>query len=69
MFKEPTVRHTQALWREKYQQTLRISDALALAVALALSQLIRFGLGDGFLPLESIPVPYWLVGVILGLAW
>ena len=69
MFKEPTVRHTQALWREKYQQTLRISDALALVVALVLSQLIRFGLGDGFLPLESIPVPYWLVGVLLGFAW
>lgn len=51
---ELTVRHTQAMWREKYQQTLRISDALALALALALSQLIRFGLGDGFLLLESI---------------
>lgn len=69
MFKEPMVRHTQTLWRERYQQTLRISDALGLAVALALSQLIRFGSGDGFLALGLIPVPYWLVGVILGFAW
>lgn len=69
MFKQPTGRRAQTQWRETYQRTLRIFDALGLAAALALSQLIRFGSGADFLPLESMPIPYWVVGVALGVVW
>lgn len=69
MFREPSAQRKRALWREKYQNQLRLYDAAALVVALAGSQLVRFGGEPEALSLESFAVPYWLIGAVLAAAW
>ena len=65
--KNMTVR--PAAWREAHIRSLRRVDAVALAATIVLTQLMRFGLEEGSLPFGGVPVPYWLVGIVLGTAW
>ncbi|PLC13214.1 polyprenyl glycosylphosphotransferase [Kocuria flava] len=58
-----------AAWRERYIAAMRRADALAVAGALALTQLVRFGSGQDRLELGPVPVPYWAVGLVLAAAW
>lgn len=70
-----------ATWRDDYVQTLRKVDAVMITVTVAAAQLIRFGFDgktlplDGFgfdknaSPLDGYGLPYWFVGLMLGLVW
>ncbi|MFI7583273.1 sugar transferase [Kocuria sp. M1N1S27] len=58
-----------ATWRAIHIRSLRRVDAVALATTIVLTQLLRFGLEEGSLPFGGVPVPYWLVGAVLGTAW
>ncbi|MCM3687823.1 nucleoside-diphosphate sugar epimerase/dehydratase [Kocuria rosea] len=58
-----------AAWREDHIARLRRADAAALAAALLLTQLLRFGTDHGRLALGGLTVTYWLVGAVLGVAW
>lgn len=69
MFREPSAHRKRALWRERYQDQLRLYDAVALVAALAGSQLVRFGGASGALSLETVAVPYWVVGAVLAAVW
>ena len=61
--------HRHLSWRESYQTELRIYDAVSLVIALAAAQALRFGWLQGLLQVDELPVPYWLVGVMLALVW
>lgn len=69
MYKDSATRKSRVSWRQKYQNRLRLADAITLAGAVTLSQLLRFGSSDGALPIESGPVPYWILGIALGIVW
>ncbi|MDO4919634.1 sugar transferase [Kocuria sp.] len=69
MFKQATHTHHHASWRRSYQRELRAYDALSLLVALTIAQALRFGWLEGLLHLENLPVPYWLVGLLLAVLW
>lgn len=56
-------------WQDKYVRTVRSTDALMMALTVAAAQLIRFGVDGGTLTLNRFGIPYWLVGVSLGLVW
>ncbi|MFI7484310.1 sugar transferase [Kocuria sp. M1R5S2] len=56
-------------WRKSYVRLMLTSDALALVLTLAATQLIRFQLENAGLHLGAVSVPYWAVGVALALAW
>ncbi|MEX5237800.1 sugar transferase [Kocuria arenosa] len=61
--------HLPAAWRDVYVSRVRIVDAAVIAITVAVAQLLRFGFGSGELKFETFAVPYWCVGVILGVAW
>ena len=69
MFQKASHKHKHLSWRESYQRELRVYDAVALVIALAAAQALRFGRLQGLLQLDELPIPYWLVGVLLGLGW
>lgn len=50
---------------------LRLIDAAAIIVAILCAQLLRFGglAGSSDLSVNSVQVPYWLVGVTLAVVW
>ncbi|MEX5256869.1 sugar transferase [Kocuria arenosa] len=56
-------------WQDNYLRTVRAMDAATMALTVAAAQLIRFGLDGGTLLVQGIRLPYWGVGVLLGLAW
>ncbi|WP_241482856.1 sugar transferase [Kocuria rosea] len=58
-----------ASWQDNYVRTVRTTDATALALTVAAAQLIRFGFESGTLFVRGWGLPYWGVGVLLGLAW
>ena len=58
-----------ASWQDNYVRTVRTTDAAALALTVAATQLIRFGFESGTLTVRGLGLPYWGVGVLLGLAW
>ncbi|KUG56715.1 polyprenyl glycosylphosphotransferase [Kocuria rosea subsp. polaris] len=68
MLKQTTATRSTA-WRENYVNSLRRIDAVALALAVGAAQIARFGFDDKVLPLENAPMPYWLVGLLLAIAW
>lgn len=55
-------------WRQTYLDNVRKTDALVLVITVAAAQLIRFGF-DGDAPVDGLPLPYWSLGVLLGLSW
>ena len=69
VFQKASHKHKHLSWRESYQRELRLYDAVALVIALAAAQALRFGRLQGLLQLDELPIPYWLVGVLLGLGW
>ena len=69
VFQKASHKHKHLSWRESYQRELRVYDAVALVIALAAAQALRFGRLQGLLQLDELPIPYWLVGVLLGLGW
>ena len=69
MYKESVAHRERALWRGKYQRQLRYYDAAALVIALGGSQLLRFGGNPGALSLDSLAVPYWVIGIMLAAVW
>ena len=69
MFKEASRKHKHLSWRENYQRELRIYDAVSLLLAVAIAQALRFGWLQGLLQLEDLPIPYWLVGLLLAAGW
>ena len=69
MFQKASHRHKQLSWREKYQRELRVYDAVSLVVALGAAQALRFGWLQGLLQVDALPIPYWLVGILLALVW
>ena len=69
MFQHARHTHRHLSWRESYQTELRIYDAVSLVIALAAAQALRFGWLQGLLQVDELPVPYWLVGVMLALVW
>ena len=58
-----------ATWQDQYQRAVRQTDALMMTVTLAAAQLIRFGTDQHELSLQGFGLPYWSVGVLLGLVW
>ncbi|WP_240722760.1 sugar transferase [Kocuria rosea] len=58
-----------ATWRDSYVLTLRVTDAAMLAITVGAAQLLRFGFDRKTLPLDGFGLPYWFVGVLLGLFW
>ncbi|WP_424348231.1 sugar transferase [Kocuria sp. CH-021] len=58
-----------ASWQDNYVRTVRTTDAAMMAVTVAAAQLIRFGFDSGTLLVQGFRLPYWGVGVLLGLAW
>jgi exopolysaccharide biosynthesis polyprenyl glycosylphosphotransferase len=40
-----------------------------MALTVAVAQFVRFGFDSGALWLHGVPLPYWLVGVILSVTW
>ena len=69
MFQHASQKHKHLSWRESYQTELRIYDALSLVLALAAAQALRFGWLQGLLQVDVLPVPYWLVGLLLAVGW
>ncbi|RKQ34166.1 sugar transferase [Kocuria tytonis] len=69
MFQQAQHKYRHISWRENYQRELRVYDALSLVVALAVAQGLRFGWLQGLLHVEDLPVPYWLVGLLLAVVW
>ena len=69
MFQKASHQHKHVSWRENYQRELRVNDAASLVLALALAQALRFGWLQGLLHLEDLPIPYWLVGLLLAVGW
>ncbi|CAL8896986.1 sugar transferase [Kocuria varians] len=70
MFQQARQKHRHVSWRHSYQQKLRIYDAVSLVVALVAAQVLRFGWLQGLLQLDTLlPVPYWLVGLLLAVVW
>ncbi|WP_257879761.1 sugar transferase [Kocuria flava] len=74
-----------ATWRDKHRRTLRQMDAIMVVATVIVTQFLRFGFDGGSLLLESrstlrgaggdlipwssVHLPYWLIGVALGVAW
>ncbi|THE18544.1 sugar transferase [Kocuria rosea] len=70
-----------ATWRDEYVQTLRLTDAVMIMMTVAAAQVIRFGFDGKTLPLDGfglqtssspfygVGLPYWFVGLGLGLIW
>lgn len=58
-------------WRQPYLRRQEFLDAVAICVAMILSQVIRFGneLDTSELVFFSYQVSYWVVGLLLGCAW
>ncbi|WP_348613960.1 sugar transferase [Kocuria rhizophila] len=69
MFQKASHKHKHVSWRENYQRSLRIYDAVALVAALLAAQALRFGWLQGLLQVDEVPIPYWLVGIMLGVGW
>ena len=69
VFQHASQKHKHLSWRESYQTELRIYDALSLVLALAAAQALRFGWLQGLLQVDVLPVPYWLVGLLLAVGW
>lgn len=69
MFQKASHKHKHLSWRESYQRELRVYDALTLLLALAAAQALRFGWLQGLLQVDELPVPYWLVGLVLAVVW
>ncbi|EYT54160.1 polyprenyl glycosylphosphotransferase [Kocuria sp. UCD-OTCP] len=58
-----------ASWQDDYVRTVRATDAAMMTLTVAVAQLIRFGFDSGALPVLGLRMPYWGIGVLLGLAW
>ncbi|BAG30068.1 putative glycosyltransferase [Kocuria rhizophila DC2201] len=69
VFQKASHKHKHLSWRESYQRELRVYDALTLLLALAAAQALRFGWLQGLLQVDELPVPYWLVGLVLAVVW
>lgn len=68
MLKTTAVRRTVA-WRDSYVRSMQAMDGLMVSVTVCAAQLLRFGLDSKTLPLDGFGMPYWLIGVALGLTW
>nr|WP_115162456.1 sugar transferase [Kocuria rosea] len=58
-----------ASWQDNYVQIVRTTDAAMMALTVAAAQLVRFGFDSGTLFVHGFRLPYWGVGVLLGLSW
>ena len=58
-----------ARWQRRYVVGLLVVDALAVALAAAVAQLLRFGSAGSSVPLASTSVPYWAVGMLMVAVW
>ena len=58
-----------ALWQRRHLLALLAADALAVALAAAVAQLLRFGSAGSSVPLASTSVPYWAVGFLMAGVW
>ncbi|WJZ65507.1 sugar transferase [Kocuria rosea] len=58
-----------ATWRGDYVEKLRVIDAMMLMLTVAAAQFLRFGLDSKSLPLDGFGLPYWAVGLVLGMTW
>lgn len=60
-------------WRSRYVWSMRIVDAVAIAVTVLMAQLGRFGAdgirGGSDLAWGSVTVSYWFVGILLAILW
>ncbi|MCJ8505903.1 sugar transferase [Kocuria flava] len=56
-------------WREAYLNSLRLVDAVMIAVTVIVAQLLRFGFDAKEMPFDGFGLPYWIIGVVLGLVW
>ncbi|MCD1144960.1 sugar transferase [Kocuria sp. LUK] len=65
----PGTSPTTTGWRRRYVTGMRAVDALAVALALMGTHLIRFQLENAGLDLGPLSVPYWIVGTALALVW
>jgi exopolysaccharide biosynthesis polyprenyl glycosylphosphotransferase len=56
-------------WQRVYVVGLLVVDAVAVALAASVAQLLRFGSADSSVLLPSTSVPYWAVGMLAVPMW
>jgi exopolysaccharide biosynthesis polyprenyl glycosylphosphotransferase len=58
-----------ALWARRYRTKLRMTDTAVIVAAVAVAFFARFALENPRPALVQIPVSYWLVSVVVAVAW